>query len=72
VILRGVSAQHDSSPSAVPARYLEGDRVAGTTAFLSKHHGLAAGLAYRLKQSLKALVTLRFRVLAAAKIDGWG
>jgi hypothetical protein len=56
----------------VPAGYLEGDRVAGTAAFLGKHHGFAAGLLYRLKQSLKALITLRFKALAARKIDGWG
>jgi GT2 family glycosyltransferase len=72
LILKDVPAQHDSSPSAVPASYLEGDRIAGTTAYLGKHHGFAAGLVYRLKSSLKALVTFRFRALAAAKIDGWG
>jgi GT2 family glycosyltransferase len=72
VILKNVTAQHELSPSAVPASYLEGDRVAGTAAFLGKHYGFAAGLTYRLKSALKALVTFRFRVLAAAKIDGWG
>jgi GT2 family glycosyltransferase len=70
--LKDVPAQHDYSPSAVPVTYLEGDRIAGTTAYLGKHHGFAAGLIYRLKSSLKALVTFRFRALAAAKIDGWG
>lgn len=72
LILKDVPAQHDSSPSAVPASYLEGDRIAGTAAYLGKHHGFAAGMFYRLKSSLKALVTFRFRALAAAKIDGWG
>jgi len=72
IVLGGVTAQHEPSPSAVPPGYLEGDRVAGTTAFLGKHYGLAAGSLYRLKTTLKALVTLRFKVVAAAKIDGWG
>lgn len=72
LILKDVTAQHDSSPSAVPTGYLEGDRIAGTTAFLGKHYGFAAGMIYRLKSAVKALVTLRFRAVAAAKIDGWG
>ena len=67
VILPAVAAQHNPTPSPVPAGYLEGDRVAGTSAYLSKHFGLAAGTVYRLKTSLKALITLRFRVLAAAE-----
>ena len=72
LILKSVAAQHNPAPSAVPATYLEGDRIAGTTAYLGKHHGFAAGLIYRLKSGLKALFTFRFRALAAAKIDGWG
>lgn len=72
LILKDVPAQHDASPSAVPASYLEGDRIAGTAAYLGKHHGVFAGTLYRVKKSLKALVTFNFRALAAAKIDGWG
>jgi O-antigen biosynthesis protein len=72
LILKDVVAQHNPSPSAVPASYLEGDRIAGTAGFLGKHRGFAAGMNYRLKSALKALVTFRFRALAAAKIDGWG
>jgi GT2 family glycosyltransferase len=72
LILQNVVAQHNPTPSAVPKTYLEGDRIAGTSAYLGKHHGFAAGVIYRLKSSLKALVTFRFRALAAAKIDGWG
>jgi hypothetical protein len=72
LILKDVPAQHDASPSAVPASYLEGDRIAGTAAYLGKHHGFFAGMLYRVKKSLKALVTFNFRALAAAKIDGWG
>ncbi len=72
LILQNVAAQHNPTPSAVPATYLEGDRISGTAAYLGKHHGFAAGLLYRLKQSLKALVTFHFRALSAAKIDGWG
>jgi GT2 family glycosyltransferase len=72
LILKDVAAEHDASLSAVPASYLEGDRIAGTTAYLGKHHGSIAGVIYRLKSSLKALFTFRFRALAAAKIDGWG
>ena len=72
LVLKNVVARHDPSSSAVPPGYLEGDRISGTAAFLGKHHGFAAGLAYRLKSGLKALFTFRFRALAAAKIDGWG
>jgi GT2 family glycosyltransferase len=72
LILKNVTAQHNPTRSAVPASYLEGDRISGTSAYLGKHHGFAAGMVYRLKQGLKALVTFRFRALAAAKIDGWG
>ena len=61
-----------ANQAIVPLGYLEGDRISGTAAFLGKHHGFAAGLAYRLKSGLKALFTFRFRALAAAKIDGWG
>ena len=72
LILKNVAAQHQPTASPVPVSYLEGDRIAGTSAFLGKHHGFAAGTLYRLKESLKALFTFRFRALAAAKIDGWG
>lgn len=72
VVLGRVTAEHDASPSPMPAKHLEGDRAAGTAAYLGKHCGFLAGLLYRLKTSLVALATFRFTVLAARKIDGWG
>jgi GT2 family glycosyltransferase len=72
VILRSVTAVHDTAPSPVSTGALAGDRAAGTAAFLGKHYGFAAGLLYRIKTSLVALVTFRFSVLAAVKIDGAG
>jgi N-acetylglucosaminyl-diphospho-decaprenol L-rhamnosyltransferase len=76
VILHSVTAIHESVASSVPRGMLEGDRAAGTAAFLGKHHGFASGLIYRLKTALGALFTFRFSVLAGAisgqKIDGTG
>jgi len=70
VVLNNVTAFHGTTPSPAPSAALDGDRAAGTAAYLSKHYGFAAGLLYRLRTSLLALVTFRFAVLGAAKIDG--
>ena len=72
VVLSRVTAHHDAVASPMPQSYLDGDRAAGTAAFIGKHYGFAAGLWYRVKTSLLALVTFRFAVLGAAKIDGSG
>jgi N-acetylglucosaminyl-diphospho-decaprenol L-rhamnosyltransferase len=76
VILRTVTAIHETLASPVPAGALAGDRAAGTAVFLGKHHGFATGLVYRLKTALGALFTFRFSVLAGVlsgqKIDGTG
>jgi len=76
VILHSVTAIHESTPSPMPAGVLGADRVAGTAAFLGKHHGFVSAFLYRLKTALGALATFRFSVLAAAvsgqKIDGTG
>jgi N-acetylglucosaminyl-diphospho-decaprenol L-rhamnosyltransferase len=76
VILHSVTAIHESSPSPMRPDALAGDRVAGTAAFLGKHHGFVSAFVYRLKTALGALLTFRFSVLAAAvsgqKIDGTG
>ena len=76
VILRGVTAIHEGLESPVAKGPLEGDRIAGTAAFLGKHHGFMAGLVYRLKAALGALFTLRFAALFGAlsgqKLDGTG
>jgi GT2 family glycosyltransferase len=76
VILHSVTAIHQRSASPMPRGALEGDRAAGTAAFIGKHHGLANALVYRLKTALGALFTFRFSVLAGAisgqKIDGTG
>jgi hypothetical protein len=60
--------------SPVASGALEGDRAAGTAAFIGKHHGFISGLIYRLKTALGALFTFRFSVLAGVlsgqKIDG--
>ena len=76
VILRSVTAVHEALESPVSPDALEGDRAAGTAAFLGKHYGLMAGLGYRLKAALAALFTLRFSVLMGAlagqKVDGTG
>ena len=62
VVLGNVTASHGSAPSPAQKGTLKRDRVAGTAAFLGKHHGFAAGLLYRLKTS----------PFGAAKIDGSG
>jgi GT2 family glycosyltransferase len=76
VILHSVTAIHETRASPVSVGTLEGDRAAGTAAFLGKHHGFVSGLIYRLKTALGALFTLRFSVMAGAisgqKIDGTG
>jgi N-acetylglucosaminyl-diphospho-decaprenol L-rhamnosyltransferase len=74
VILKAATAIHESLPSPVPEGMLEGDRAAGTAAFLGKHYGFMASLLYRIKTALGALFTFRFSVLAGVlsgqKIDG--
>lgn len=76
LILRSVTAVHEALESPVPRSMLEGDRAAGIAAFLSKHHGFAGALVYRLKTALAALFTLRISLLTGAisgqKIDGSG
>lgn len=76
VIQRSITAVHQGLRSPMPESMLAGDRTAGTAAFLSKHHGFASGLTYRLKTGLAALFTFRFPVLMGAlsgqKIDGTG
>jgi GT2 family glycosyltransferase len=76
VILHSVTAIHEMTPSPMPATALAADRVAGTAAFLGKHHGFVSAFLYRLKTALGALVAFRFSILAAAvsgqKIDGTG
>lgn len=74
VVLRAVTAIHESEPSAIYSNVLAGDRAAGLAVFLSKHHGFVSGLVYRLKVALSAFFSFRFQVLAGAlsgqKIDG--
>jgi GT2 family glycosyltransferase len=74
VVLSEATAVHERLASPVNKATLEGDRAVGTAVFIGKHHGLIAGLLYRLKAALVALFTLRFKVLAGvltgAKIDG--
>jgi GT2 family glycosyltransferase len=74
VILREVTAIHEAVESPMNAGALEGDRTAGTAAFLGKHYGFMAGILYRIKSGLGGLVTFRFKVVAGAlsnlKIDG--
>jgi hypothetical protein len=74
VVLRAVTAIHESAPSPMYSNVLAGDRVAGLAVFLSKHHGFFSSLLYRLKAALSALFSFRFQVLAGAlsgqKIDG--
>jgi N-acetylglucosaminyl-diphospho-decaprenol L-rhamnosyltransferase len=76
VILPAVTAIHESLESPMSPGALQGDRAAGTAAFLGKHHGLVSSLVYRLKTALIALVSFRFSVLAGVisgqKIDGTG
>jgi GT2 family glycosyltransferase len=74
IVLRNITAVHESDPSPVPGSVLAGDRVAGTAVFLGKHVGFAASFLYRLRTALAALFSFRFRVLAGAlsgqKLDG--
>ncbi len=74
VILREVTAIHEALGSPMNASALEGDRTAGTAAFLGKHHGFMAGILYRIKSAFRGLATFRFKVVAGAltgvKIDG--
>jgi N-acetylglucosaminyl-diphospho-decaprenol L-rhamnosyltransferase len=56
VVLRAVTAIHESAPSSVPASTLQSDRIAGTIAFLGKHRGFTSGIAYRLKAGPRGLV----------------
>jgi GT2 family glycosyltransferase len=56
VVLRSVTAIHESAPSSVSASTLQSDRIAGTIAFLGRHHGMASSIAYRLKAGPKGLV----------------
>ncbi len=74
VVLKNAAAIHESLPSPIPDGMLEGDRAAGTAAFLGKHYGFLASLIYRIKTALAALFTFRFSVLGGVltgqKIDG--
>lgn len=70
VVLSGVTAHHNVAPSPMWTSALDADHASGTAAFIGKHHGFAAGLLYRLKTSLKALIAFRFSVLGGSKIDG--
>lgn len=74
VVLTEVKAIHERLPSSGDTRAREGDRAAGTAAFLGKHHGFMSGLGYRAKTAVVALFTFRFSVLSGVmsgqKIDG--
>jgi len=74
VILRDVTAEHKASRSPMKAGALEGDRASGTAVYIGKHFGFIAGMLYRLKTGLAALLTFRFKVVAGVfsgvKIDG--
>jgi hypothetical protein len=74
VVLRSVTAIHESEPSPMYSNVLAGDRVAGIAVYLGKHHGFFNALLYRLQVALSSLFSLRFQALAGAlsgqKIDG--
>lgn len=74
VVLADVKAVHGGAASPLSKGDLEGDRAAGTAGFLSKHHGIAAGILYRIKAGLAGALTFRFKVAAGAfsgqKVDG--
>ena len=74
VILRDVTAEHRAFKSPMQSGSLEGDRASGTAVFLGKHFGFMAGMLYRIKTGLVALLTFRFKVAAGVfsgvKIDG--
>jgi GT2 family glycosyltransferase len=64
-----------SSPYSESSRtILEADRVHGTAVYFGKHYGLVTGLFFRVKCTLKALLSLHFRlfvaVISGTKIDG--
>ncbi|HEU5021985.1 MAG TPA: glycosyltransferase [Bryobacteraceae bacterium] len=62
LVLGNVTAVHGSDPSPMAAGALKGDRAAGIAAYLGKHYGMAAGLAYRMKSF----------AFTGTKIDGSG
>lgn len=74
IILKNVTAIHEWPLSPERPSDLEGDRAHGTAAFLGKHHGAMAGILYRMKTGLIALLTFKFSVVFGAfsgeKIDG--
>jgi GT2 family glycosyltransferase len=62
LVLGHVTASHAAEPSPMPAGTLKGDRATGIAAFIGKHYGMAAGIAYRLKSF----------AFTGTKIDGSG
>jgi GT2 family glycosyltransferase len=62
LVLGNVTAVHGSDPSPMAAGALRGDRATGIAAYLGKHYGMAAGLAYRMKSF----------AFTGTKIDGSG
>jgi GT2 family glycosyltransferase len=70
IVLSDVKAVHECLPTPLPKNQIEGDRAAGISAYLGKHHGFLAGTIYRLKTALIGLITFHFSVVSAAKIDG--
>jgi GT2 family glycosyltransferase len=74
VVLKAVTAIHEGATSSVSRSSLESDRIAGTAAYLAKHHGFSSSLAYRLKKGLGGLVSFNFNAVSGAfagqKIDG--
>ena len=74
IVLGDVPAVHKQLESPMKKGTLAGDRAVGTAVFLRKHHSFMAGMLYRIRTGLLAVVTLRFGVAAGAfgdvKIDG--
>jgi GT2 family glycosyltransferase len=62
LVLGNVTAVHGSDPSPMSAGTLKGDRATGIAAYLGKHYGMAAGIAYRVKSF----------AFTGTKIDGSG
>jgi len=62
LVLGNVTAVHGSAPSPMSAGALKGDRATGIAAYLGKHYGMAAGIAYRMKSF----------AFTGTKIDGSG
>jgi GT2 family glycosyltransferase len=60
--------------SASARTTLAADRIHGAAVFFAKHYGYATGLLYRVKEALKALISLRLKLFLAlasgSKIDG--